>query len=72
MITDLQKASFLKRMAAALLDLILLAVLITGIATLLAGTMGYADQVNAITESQKNMRPNMASSSASRRNSLMP
>ena len=53
MITDLQKASFLKRMAAALLDLILLVVLITGIATLLAGTMGYADQVNAITESQK-------------------
>jgi len=53
MITDLQKASLLKRMAAALLDLILLVVLITGIATLLAGAMGYADQVNAIKESQK-------------------
>ncbi len=41
MIEDLQKASLLKRFSAYLLDVILLAVLITGIAALLSFLLGY-------------------------------
>lgn len=50
MTTDLRKANFTKRLAAALLDFILLAVLVSGAATLLAITFGYdsyADTIDA-------------------------
>lgn len=49
MITDLQKASMLKRISAAILDLILLAVAICGFALLLSaifGFDGYYQQMN--------------------------
>lgn len=49
MITNLQTANFTKRLAAALLDFVLLAVLVSGAATLLAITLGYdthADTMN--------------------------
>lgn len=53
MITDLQKASLLKRMAAALLDFILLSVLVTGIATLLANVLGYGGHVDNMEKSRQ-------------------
>lgn len=43
MITDLQKASMLKRISAAILDLILLAVAVCGFALLLSAILGYDD-----------------------------
>ncbi len=41
---DLQKASMLKRISAALLDLILLVILITGVAFLLSAVLGYDEK----------------------------
>lgn len=54
MITDLQKANFLKRIAAAILDFILLSVLVTGIATLLAMALGYESHVDTMEERRRN------------------
>ena len=51
MISDLQKASLLKRASAFLLDVILLAVLVTGLAFLIStatGYDGYTQQMNDI------------------------
>lgn len=53
MTPDIQKASLTKRMAAALLDLILLAILVTGLATLLANMFGYDKQVTQINASRE-------------------
>jgi len=53
MVTDLQKASIVKRIAAALLDFIVLTVLLTGIAALLAGILGYDSYVNTVEESYR-------------------
>lgn len=53
MITELQKASLTKRMAAALLDLIILSVLVTGIATVLANALGYAGHVENMEAAQQ-------------------
>jgi len=50
MITDLQKASFTKRIAAMLLDFILLCVLVSGSATLLANLSGYGDHLETSTQ----------------------
>lgn len=49
MITDLQKASLLKRISAALLDGILLAIMTVGIAALLSTIFGYNDQLDSLT-----------------------
>ena len=48
MTTDLRKANFTKRIAAALLDFVLLAVLVSGAATLLAVTFGYDSHADTI------------------------
>lgn len=53
MSTDLRKANFTKRIAAALLDFILLAVLASGAATLLAITFGYGTHADTIEARQK-------------------
>lgn len=53
MITDLQKASFSKRIAAALLDFILLCVLVSGIATLLANVSGYRQHMDTVETTRK-------------------
>lgn len=50
MITDLQKASFTKRIAAMLLDFILLCVLVSGCATLLANLSGYGEHLETSTQ----------------------
>ncbi len=46
--TDLQKASISKRIAAALLDFILLTILVAGAATLIANIVGYGHYIDAI------------------------
>ena len=62
MIYDLQKASFLKRISAWLLDVILLVILVTGVAALIAelsGFDGYSQQHEAalkIIEAEYGMR----------------
>ncbi len=53
MITDLQKASFSKRIAAALLDFILLCVLFSGIATLLANLSDYRTHMETVETTRK-------------------
>ena len=49
MITDLQKASLLKRISAALLDGILLAIMTVGIAALLSTIFSYNVQLDSLT-----------------------
>lgn len=49
MITDLQKASLWKRISAALLDGILLAIVAVGVATVLSMIFGYNDQMDNLT-----------------------
>lgn len=49
MITDLQKASILKRISAALLDGILLAIVAVGVATVLSMLFGYNKQMDNLT-----------------------
>lgn len=51
MITDLQKASFSKRIAAAILDAMLLCVVAVGVAALLTWALGYADHSAALQQS---------------------
>lgn len=51
MITDLQKASLLKRISAALFDGILLAIMAVGVATLLSMIFGYNTQIDNLTDS---------------------
>ena len=50
MIYDLQKANLLKRFSAYLLDLILLLVLITGVALLLSGLLGFDGWYQQVTD----------------------
>lgn len=50
MIYDLQKASFLKRIAAAVLDLILLCVLAVGVASAMSGVLGYDDHYQTLNQ----------------------
>lgn len=50
MITDLQKASFLKRISAALFDGILLVMVAVGIAALLSMALGYNDHWDNLTD----------------------
>ena len=50
MIYDLQKASVLKRLSAYILDAILLLVLITGVAFVLSGVLGFNGWNQAVTE----------------------
>lgn len=50
---DLHKVSFTKRLAAALLDFVLLAVLVSGAATLLAITLGYSSHADTIDARQQ-------------------
>ena len=49
MITDLQKASLLKRISAALFDGILLAIVAVGVAAVLSLIFGYNDQIDNLT-----------------------
>ena len=51
MLCDLQKASVLKRVSAYLLDLILLVILITGVAFVLSGILGYNSWNDRLTAS---------------------
>lgn len=53
MTANLQKASISKRIAAALLDFILLTVLVAGAATLIANIVGYGDQIEIVEARQK-------------------
>lgn len=53
MTADLQKASISKRIAAALLDFILLTVLVAGAATLIANIVGYGEQIEIVEARQK-------------------
>lgn len=48
MITDLQKASLLKRISAALFDGILLAIVAVGVAAVLSLIFGYNDQIESL------------------------
>ena len=50
MVYDLQKASVMKRFAAWLLDLILIAILAVGIAWLISAAFGYDEHSNAVDE----------------------
>ena len=52
MVYDLQKASLLKRASAWILDMILLLVLVTGIATVLSTMLGFDSYTQAVTERQ--------------------
>ncbi len=49
---DLQKASLLKRASAWILDMILLVVLVTGIATVLSAALGFDTYTQAVAERQ--------------------
>jgi len=53
MISDLQKASLLKRASAFLLDIILLAVLVTGLAFLISTVTGYDNYVQQMNDLEK-------------------
>lgn len=50
MTPEIQKAGILKRIAAALLDIILIGILVTGAAALLAGILGYDGYVKTVDE----------------------
>jgi len=53
MSAELQKASLSKRIAAALLDFMLLVIIVTGVATVLANILGYGAHVNTMNARQK-------------------
>ncbi len=53
MSVELQKASLSKRIAAALLDFMVLVIIVTGAATLLANVFGYGVQVTAMEAREK-------------------
>ena len=53
MTAELQKASLSKRIAAALLDFMLLIIIITGAATLFANAFGYETHINTMDARQK-------------------
>lgn len=53
MTANLQKAAISKRIAAALLDFILLTILVAGAATLIANIVGYGDQIAIVEARQK-------------------
>ena len=53
MTAELQKASISKRIAAALLDFMLLVVIVTGAATLLSNVLGYEANLNTMESREK-------------------
>ena len=50
---ELQKASISKRIAAAILDFMLLVIIVTGAATLLSNIFGYADNISTMEAREK-------------------